>query len=70
MKLNPIQSDDSYMNDKYFKWFHGGCQSPQDKDPSFIQCSLCHRRTPNLKLAVIQGRDYLVCEDHSELEKE
>lgn len=67
---NPSESEASYMNKKYQEWIHHGCQSPQDRDPSFIGCSFCHRRTPNLKLVTADGRDHLVCEKHSEYKED
>lgn len=65
MKFNNPKSEETYLNEKYSNWFKSGFQSPQDRDPSFIKCSLCGKRTHNLKVFTSNNTDFLTCKDHS-----
>jgi hypothetical protein len=61
MIFNAIKSDESYVHEKYFKWYKSCFQSPQNNDPTLLPCSFCGRRTPKLKLIHQTNRYYLVC---------
>lgn len=64
--FNEIKSNESYTNEKYFKWSRHMGLSTQDRDPSFVRCSLCNRRSFDLKLFHEKGRDFLCCNEHSQ----
>lgn len=64
MYLNDVESDESYSNKKYWKWVRHGFRSPQEKDPTFLSCSFCGRRTYDLKIISLGGRDHLTCKRH------
>jgi hypothetical protein len=70
MSNSLIESEESYSTKKYYEWVKLGCRTLQDKDPSFIPCSFCGRRTEELKLRSINHKDYLICKKHKEFKGE